>query len=300
MYGYDAARTPRRRRLPPPAAVQAPLDASRRGDYIEFPPAVADNRVFVANQHGDFLAIRAKTGKVVVAEGLRKLHRRQPGGRARGIVVQAVMNPTPCAQGSRDVAAGLRRRDEREDGAAAVALQDRSDRVVAARRRQDSSTSDRGITRSTRSTSRTARSAGRTTRARRSTARPRTRTGSSTSARTTATSSRSTPGRARSAGARSSFSRFGRREYFYATPTVAYGRVYIGNTDGTLYAFGAKTRRPALGTARGDVRLLGRGRVAPSRLRRHLRRPLPRLRRGDRRSGLELGRRRARSTARRR
>jgi len=38
-----------------------------------------------------------------------------------------------------------------------------------------------------------------------------------------------------------SYSRFGRREYFYATPTVAYGRVYIGNTDGTLYAFGART-----------------------------------------------------------
>ena len=38
----------------------------------------------------------------------------------------------------------------------------------------------------------------------------------------------------------SSFSRFLRgREYFYATPTIAYGRVYIGNTDGTLYAFGA-------------------------------------------------------------
>jgi outer membrane protein assembly factor BamB len=31
----------------------------------------------------------------------------------------------------------------------------------------------------------------------------------------------------------------GGREYFYATPTVAYGRVYIGNTDGTMYAFGA-------------------------------------------------------------
>ena len=39
----------------------------------------------------------------------------------------------------------------------------------------------------------------------------------------------------------SSFSRFGRREYFYAAPTVAYGRVYIGNTDGTLYTFGAQT-----------------------------------------------------------
>jgi outer membrane protein assembly factor BamB len=40
-----------------------------------------------------------------------------------------------------------------------------------------------------------------------------------------------------------SFSRFGRREYFYAAPAVAYGRVYIGNADGTLYAFGAKSGR---------------------------------------------------------
>jgi outer membrane protein assembly factor BamB len=40
-----------------------------------------------------------------------------------------------------------------------------------------------------------------------------------------------------------SFSRFGRREYFYATPTLAYGRVYIGNADGILYAFGAESGR---------------------------------------------------------
>jgi outer membrane protein assembly factor BamB len=38
-----------------------------------------------------------------------------------------------------------------------------------------------------------------------------------------------------------SFSRFGRREYFYATPSVAYGRVFLGNTDGTVYAYGATT-----------------------------------------------------------
>jgi outer membrane protein assembly factor BamB len=38
-----------------------------------------------------------------------------------------------------------------------------------------------------------------------------------------------------------SFSRFGRREYFYATPAVAYGRVFLGNTDGTVYAYGATT-----------------------------------------------------------
>jgi outer membrane protein assembly factor BamB len=36
-------------------------------------------------------------------------------------------------------------------------------------------------------------------------------------------------------------SRFGAREFWYATPTVAYGRVYIGNTDGTMYVYGAKT-----------------------------------------------------------
>ncbi len=45
---------------------------------------------------------------------------------------------------------------------------------------------------------------------------------------------RPAPERWRAAG----FSR-GQREYFYATPTVAYGRVFIGNTDGMVYAFGA-------------------------------------------------------------
>jgi len=41
----------------------------------------------------------------------------------------------------------------------------------------------------------------------------------------------------------SALTRFGRREYFYATPTIAYGRVFIGNADGTLYAFGASSGR---------------------------------------------------------
>ena len=35
--------------------------------------------------------------------------------------------------------------------------------------------------------------------------------------------------------------RFGRREFFYATPTVAHGRVFIGNSDGTMYVYGART-----------------------------------------------------------
>jgi outer membrane protein assembly factor BamB len=36
-------------------------------------------------------------------------------------------------------------------------------------------------------------------------------------------------------------SKFGSREFWYATPTVAYGRVFIGNTDGTMYVYGAKS-----------------------------------------------------------
>ena len=38
-----------------------------------------------------------------------------------------------------------------------------------------------------------------------------------------------------------SFSKFGKREYFYATPAVAYGRVYAPNTDGYVYSFGEKS-----------------------------------------------------------
>jgi outer membrane protein assembly factor BamB len=37
--------------------------------------------------------------------------------------------------------------------------------------------------------------------------------------------------------------RLGGRGTFYSTPAAAYGRVYIGNTDGKVYAFGATTGR---------------------------------------------------------
>jgi outer membrane protein assembly factor BamB len=33
--------------------------------------------------------------------------------------------------------------------------------------------------------------------------------------------------------------RLGGRGYFYSTPTIAYGRVYIGSTDHKVYSFGA-------------------------------------------------------------
>jgi len=38
---------------------------------------------------------------------------------------------------------------------------------------------------------------------------------------------------------------------FYATPAVAYGRVYMGNTDGRVYSFGARTGALAWATSTG-------------------------------------------------
>ena len=35
--------------------------------------------------------------------------------------------------------------------------------------------------------------------------------------------------------------RLGGRGQFYSTPALAYGRVYIGSTDGKVYSFGATT-----------------------------------------------------------
>ena len=128
-------------------------------------------------------------------------------------------------------------------------------------------------------------------------ARPRTRAGRSTSRRAAAASTRVDAQTGRSAGTRTSFSRFGRREYFYATPTVAYGRVFVGNTDGTVYAFGAHDRAAALGARRpartstprrrsGGRRSTSAPGTATSRARRaHGRRPL-----ALRRAGLDHGR----------
>jgi hypothetical protein len=90
-------------------------------------------------------------------------------------------------------------------------------------------------------------------------------------------------------------SRFGRREFFYATPTIAYGRVYIGNTDGTLYAFGASAdgccgpSAPAPSTRRL--------RSGGNRLHRYVRRSVHGVQCGDR--GPAWRQARPRSTARR-
>lgn len=45
--------------------------------------------------------------------------------------------------------------------------------------------------------------------------------------------------------------RFGHPGNFYATPSVAYGRVYIGATDGKMYSFGATTGKIRWSTSTG-------------------------------------------------
>ena len=150
MYGYDVERSHVAadfRHRPPFRRVWS----RETGDYIEFPPVVAENRVYVANQHGDFLAIRSKDGKVV----WRKDFGSCIAGRACGGARHRRPGrdePDAVCQGESHVPARLRGRDEREQRAPALALQDRRDRVVAAHRRQDACSSGRGTTRSTRST----------------------------------------------------------------------------------------------------------------------------------------------------
>ncbi len=87
--------------------------------------------------------------------------------------------------------------------------------------------------------------------------------------------------------------RFGSREFWYATPTVAYGRVYIGNTNGEMYAFGARSGKLLWARPLGSYIYGAAGGLQPQGLRRHLRRPVLRARRGHRRRALaDRGRRR--------
>ena len=77
--------------------------------------------------------------------------------------------------------------------------------------------------------------------------------------------------------------RFGGRGQFYSTPAVAYGRVYIGSTDGKVYSFGATS-----GKLRWSQGTGGYVYASPAVWRKTVyagsySRPLLRLRRGDRR-----------------
>ncbi len=239
MYGFDLART----HVAADFAHRPPFRTLwnvQTGKYIEFPPVVSRGRVFVANQGGLFFALDARTGK--------KLWSKDFGGCIasgpaiwRRLVVQTLMGHK-CTRS--------RVARETKPGAV-VALDQQTGRI---RWRFDTNTVESTplvVGNSVFFASWNHRIYSLNAR----TGKVRWSTDSGEEINSSAAYADGTifiggdEGHLFALNAwtgklkwrASSFSRFGRREYFYATPTIAYGRVYIGNTDGTLYAFGAKS-----------------------------------------------------------
>ena len=99
MYGYNAARTkyaPEINHRPPFRKIWD----IQTGEYIEFPPAVEDGRVFVANQEGAFMAIRGRDGKVLWHKELGRCVASGPAA-VDGTVYLGVTNPLRCARDNR-------------------------------------------------------------------------------------------------------------------------------------------------------------------------------------------------------
>ena len=105
--------------------------------------------------------------------------------------------------------------------------------------------------------------------------------GGSTSAPTTDTCTRSTRSPAGLLWRSSAQDRLGGLGAFYATPAVAYGRVYVANTDGKVYSYGATQRPDPVVVLHRRLRLLVAGGVEEPRLRRLARQAPVLLRRSD-------------------
>ena len=189
------------------------------------------------------------------------------------------MHPVVCAAGP-GRRRRLRGRLERQDRPRALALQVGADRVLAAAAERACSTSAPGTTTSTRSTPRPAGRSGRFQ------ADDEVNTSAAYWQRTIYIASdggtlyalNARHGEAR-AGARSRRRASAHASSSTPRPTVAYGRVYIGNTDGTMYVFGAKSGKLLWARPLGTY-IYGAAAVwTPARLRGHLRRQALRARR---------------------
>ena len=238
-YGFDRQRThlaPGWLNLRPP--FHGLWQVKARED-IEFPPSVAYGMVYIAQQKGRFFAVNARTGKIVWTKRFPNCAASSPTIRD-GIVYQAFMHTLPCRKhqaGARGFVIAWNARSGHKIWRVNVGVVESSPLLVG-QSLYFGSWDHRLYALKLRGKR-----------------RPRTRwtfkaddeiVAAPAYASGTvyiATSSGSVYGvDARTGRMRwhaTSFSRFGRREYFYATPTVAYGRVFIGNADGTVYAFGA-------------------------------------------------------------
>jgi outer membrane protein assembly factor BamB len=237
-YGYDLARTRVAGfKLRPPFRR---VWTVRTGNILEFPPVVAHGRVFVGQQRGRFFAIDARTGRIIWRKHFRHCAAASPTVH-NGVVYAALMQPYPCSKSDRSARgfiAALRvpggdvlwrfRAGAVESSPLLVgnflifgswdhrlySLHVKTRKLRWVFEADDELNSSPAY-------------AGGTVYI------------GSDSGRLYAVNAKTGKLRWRA----ESFSRFGRREYFYATPTIAYGRVFIGNTDGTVYAFGATSGR---------------------------------------------------------
>jgi outer membrane protein assembly factor BamB len=238
-YGFDNART----HVSLPYDLKPPFRRDwmfRAAHYLEFPPAVAYGRIYVPQQRGRFFAVNAATGKIVWERKFRRCLAASPVVHD-GVVYQAVMHGLPCPKWNRGARGFVIAMDARtgktiwrfdagvvesspllHDGRLYFGSWDHHLYSVRAKdgKLLWSYLADDELN-----------------------SAPAYAGGTiyigSDGGRLHAVNALS--GRARWIA--SAFSRFGRREYFYATPTIAYGRVFIGNTDGTMYAFGAGSGR---------------------------------------------------------
>ena len=233
-YGYDVARS----HVAPPSADHRPpyrrLWALRSGGNIELPPTVAYGRVYLAQGRGRFFSIDAESGDVVWEKQFSENCTAASPTVYEGLVFQPYL-PAPCNYGSRDATGFLVAMDAASgkerwrfpvssestplvvDGTVYVGSWD--GRLYALNARTGKQ--------------RWAFDAGEELNSAAAYADGVVYIGSDGS-QVFAVDAATGAERWRAAG----FSR-GQREYFYATPTVAYGRVFIGNTDGMVYAFGA-------------------------------------------------------------
>ncbi len=238
-YGYDPERTHAAGDFKhrPPFKRLWVLPASH---FLEYPPVVAYGRVYLPQQKGRFFAINPENGNILWSKSRRRCSPSSPLA-YRGLVYQAYMHKLPCAKhapGARGYVIAMRPLGGREvwrfhagaiessplavNGLLYFGSWDRRVYALNARtgkKRWSYETDDRIV------------------------GAPAYLNGTifigTNGGHLYALNARTGNLRWRAA----SFTRLGRREYFYATPAVAYGRVFAANTDGIVYAYGATSGR---------------------------------------------------------
>jgi outer membrane protein assembly factor BamB len=237
-YGYDNARTHiSPYRLRPPFRRLWRIDAH---DTLEFPPTVGYGRVYLAQQKGLFFALDAKTGKVDWKQRMRRCAASSPTI-GRNVVYQAYMHRVECLQGQAG-ADGFVVAWDADTGRELwrfKAAPIESSPLLRGRRLFFGSW-DRGVYALNAKTGKRIWRFGADDEVNTSAAYAGGRIFIGSDGGTLYSLSART---GRLLWSAQSQSRFGSREFWYATPTVAYGRVYIGNTDGTMYVYGAKSGR---------------------------------------------------------